>query len=1284
MQLICLLSTLFFCAAALFAQYPAWEGDITWDPQTQESDSSGTFTSSGDLSWEDVGDTATPAINLSSASGITAKFTGNILFDGNVGGGVYAYDSSFATSDINFSTGEYSDYSLFIFRDNSTNGGLKSISGSSSIKMTAAAEHAGIYFIGNKSNGSGGGIYSDNGISSSIDLSVSHGDISFIENTADYNGGGIFSYGTGFSSVGLSVVSGLISFTGNTTEQNGGGIYSQSFNDSSKVTLSVGSGSISFIENTADGHGGGIFSSGTSSSVVLSVFESYGDISFSENTADGHGGGIYSYGTDFSSVDLSVVNDLISFTGNTAEQDGGGIYSYGFNDYSKVTLSVDDTGSISFIKNTASSSDGGGGGIYSWSNSSSSAVALSVDTGSISFIKNTAGGHGGGGIYSHSDTASSAVTLSVDTGSISFIKNKAGGFGGGIYSYGLSDSSEINLSVGGTGSISFIKNKANGYDGGGIYSFGNNDSAVTLSVDTGSILFIKNTAVGYGGGIFSNGGSSSVVDLFTSHGDISIIKNTAGQRGGGIFSYGGSSSVDLFVGRGDISIIKNKVGEYGDGGGIYSSSTDSSVKLSAFSGDISIIKNKAVNSGGGIYSDSGSSSSVDLSALSGDISIIKNKAGQRGGGIYSWGEEDSSVDLFVDRGDISIIKNTAGNYGGGIYSYGRESSVDLFTLSGNISIIKNKASGNGGGIYSGSNTSSVVNLSAGDCGQILFKGNKHHDNIANAIYFGTSNENASFALNINIGFGGTAAFYDPITATAEYDNRVQVNLNENNQNIDDAVSNGLIIFDGRDYLNDDGVNRYYDMVNDTVLHNGVLAIANNVIYGRDGASISTMTINEDAALFSIQDFDLDRVNNIINADVTLNNSTLAFLNKLPDTYHTLNINSLAGNGDIYMSFDSYSGDNDILNIADTADGDYEVMISMTGNAVIERFDSFISSENSSSAVFNGEINYKSLYNYVVESANVNNTSWDLVRYESTLADVLFGSLNAVQLSWFGQLDNLNNRLRGINSNDFTTIGDAFWIRGFGNNIKADLETPNNVTFIENHYGTDIGIDLIAGSHVLAGLYGGYMRADRNFSHNTGTGNTLSPYGGFYGTFADNNGLYIDLTTKAQSFSSKFNGQYDSGDIRTIGFGGSLEIGKSFSMGNSFFVEPRLQAGYVYLTSDDFAFDDSGFALNIDDTAVYRLLGGFKIGQNIAVSNRAKPLTWYISADIESQTSSGGELTAENGMIYDFHTDGMRTSFGIGLSYNDSASSKAHIDIESSFGDKYKRILGISAGYMSRF
>jgi|GEM_PF-2363058 len=1033
---VALLLALLFSLTGLFAQTPAWEGDITWDPQTQESDTTGTFTPSGDLTWDDVGAPDTPAVMLSSGSGITAEFTGNIRFDGNTGGGLYSVGNN---NGLSFLTDEESDYSLFIFRDNSGNGGLKSVSGSSAITMTAVAEYAGIYFISNQSNNAGGGIFSDGRGSSSVDLSVLSGDISIIKNTAGLNGGGIFSFG----------------------------------GSSSSVDLFVGCGDISIIKNTAGGYGGGIFS-------------------WVEHTS--------------SSVDLSVFRGDISIIKNTAGWDGGGIYSYA--------------------------------------------------------------------VYGDS----SSVDLSVFRGDISIIKNTAGGSGGGIYSEGCF-------------------------------------SSVSLSV------------------VF---------------GDISIIKNTAGWDGGGIFSWGLPGSVDLSVFRGDISIIKNTAG--GSGGGILSGN-----------------------------------SPIDLSVVFGDISIIKNKAVGDGGGIYSVGHDiPSEVDLSVIFGDISIIKNKAGGSGGGIFSSGGSSSVDLFVGHGDISVIKNKAGGSGGGIYSGSNTSSVVNLSSGDGGQILFKGNKHHDDIANAIYFDTENEDASLALNINIGFGGTAAFYDPITATAEYDNRVQVNLNKNNQNICGSVSNGLIIFDGGDYLNADGVNRYYDMVNDTVLHNGVLAIANNVIYGRDGASISTMTINEGAALLSVQDFDLGRVNNIINADVTLNNSTLAFLNKLPDTYHTLNINSLAGSGDIYMSFDSYSGDNDILNIADTADGDYEVMISMTGNAGIERFDSFISSENSSAAVFNGEINYKSLYNYVVESANVNNTSWDLVRYESTLADVLFGSLNSVQLSWFGQLDNLNNRLRGITSNDVMNIGDAFWIRGFGNNIKADLETPNNVTFTENHYGTDIGIDLIAGSHVLAGLYGGYMRADRNFSHNTGTGNTLSPYGGFYGTFADNNGLYIDIITKAQTFKSKFNSNIDSGDINTTGFGGSLEIGKSFSIRNNFFIEPRLQASYLYLTSDDFAFDDSGFVLNIDDTAVYRLLGGFKIGQNIAVSNSAKPLTWYISADIESQTSSGGELTAENGMIYDFHTDGIRTSFGIGLSYNDSASSKAHIDIESSFGDKYKRILGISAGYMSRF
>ena len=937
----------------------------------------------------------------------------------------------------------------------------------------------------------------------------------------------------------------------------------------------------------------------------------------------------------------------------------------------------------------------------SWMNITGTNPAVKVSSTSANITSNLTGnflfeGNNGGGFYSKTTGSSRTSTVNFSTSSSSdyslfiFRNNKGNG---GISSDGYSSS--VTMTATKPGGIFFIENTS-----GGLSSYGTSGtSSVNLSAANGSIAFIKNTGNG-GGGIRSVSSASSTVNLTASGvGDILFEENISEANGGGILSMhlntstSSNSTLKLSANTGSISFNNNSARNMG--GGIYSNSGNSSslTELSVVTGNISFNENTSTHAGGGMYSGGPTIGIVKLSVGTGNISFNKNSSGNEGAGLLGWGGTSSLIDLSVDTGDISFCENIARGDGAGVYSstFAGSSTIKLSTDNGNILFDGNIASGNGAGIYSLVNVSSTVDISAGNDGQIIFQNNKRsvdfesgvpkeNTGIANAVYFNArGGSTPSFVLNINIGENGKAIFYDPITATTATSSRVEVNLNADD-------NTGLFLFDGQDYLNADAVNRYYDMINDTVLNSGTLAIANNVIYGRDLAD-STMIINEGATLLSVQSFDRGRVNNIINADVTLNNSVMAFINEVPDTYHTLNINSLSGSGDIYMNFDSTNGDKDILNITDTAAGNHEVQIAMTGNGAVEKFNNFISVENPSEAVFSGEISYKNFYNYVVESANADNTSWDLVRSESDLADVVFSSTNAASLSWFGQLNNINSRMRGILFDESAEKDEAIWIRGFGNNIKADLKTPNNITFVENNYGTDAGIDFIinnGNTKLLAGLYGGYMRADRNFSNNTGTGNMISPYGGFYGTFINNNGFYIDVITKVQDFNSKFNGQADSGDFRNTGFGGSVEIGKSFSLGSNLFIEPRLQAGYAYLTADDFVLKGSEFAISVDDTTLYRFLGGFRIGQNITVGNSAKHLTWYLSADVENQTTSGGEVTVGGSSVYNYNTDGTRTTFGVGLSYNDSASSKAHIDIESSFGEKYKRVFGVSVGYASRF
>ena len=863
------------------------------------------------------------------------------------------------------------------------------------------------------------------------------------------------------------------------------------------------------------------------------------------------------------------------------------------------------------------------------------------------------------------------------------------------------------------GNYKFTNNTTTGsgmtISGGAIYIAGNIVSILSNKNLSSNILFSGNSTVktisGGGGAIFATGKIINVDLEVGDSGNISFLNNSGANYGGAMYtkSTDGAANVKLTAGdNSNVLFCKNATvidALYGSGGGIHANgNTTADVNITAGEGgNITFYKNTASNQGdgGGIYTTSGTGTNIALTVGdSGHISFEKNTAATQGGGIFAFSSGgDTTIDIKAigDNGSISFLKNSASKLGGGaIYAESYLNATNIALAAGNnsnITFSDNVADNPGGAIYADGGTSAAVSLSVGDEGKILFRGNKRSTTIANAIYFDTNSANATLALNIDVGIGGTATFYDPIAATANYDNRVQVNLNESSRNTDDAISNGFIIFDGKDYLNADGINRFYNMVNDTVLYNGALAIANNVTYGRTSKD-STLTINEGAVLLSVQDFDLGRVNNIINAEVTLNNSILAFQNKLPDTYHTLNVNSLAGSSDIYMSFNSDSGDTDVLDIAEGASGTHTVSSIGIGDGTLLRIEDVIKvGEGTQSNIFIGGGEVGVLYYYDLEQ-NDDSGNWDLVRTLSDTSKVTLGSFGSLSVGWFTQLSNLNKRLGQLHSADYNTHNEDVWIRSFGGQVDAKFSVPNNVRFKEYNYGFDFGGDWLTTDNetnkMIVGLYGGYMRADRSFKDVArSTGKTNTYYGGLYSTWIKDNGLYFDFVTKVQNFRTSFETNRDSAEFSNYGFGASLESGRPYGIGDGFFIEPRAQVAYLHLNSTKFNFKNSGDQVRVNDANIYRFLGGAKFGQLTSVGSDNKPFIWYVSADIEKQISAGGKVEGMD-ESYSSATDGIRSVFGLGIMYDDSDSSQLYINLESSFGEKYNRPWSFIGGYRKVF
>lgn len=117
-------------------------------------------------------------------------------------------------------------------------------------------------------------------------------------------------------------------------------------------------------------------------------------------------------------------------------------------------------------------------------------------------------------------------------------------------------------------------------------------------------------------------------------------------------------------------------------------------------------------------------------------------------------------------------------------------------------------------------------------------------------------------------------------------------------------------------------------------------------------------------------------------------------------------------------------------------------------------------------------------------------------------------------------------------------------------------------------GVQIGSDLFAFSNWRAGLYVGQLEGDVNVDGNsgdtskqrTGSNNLRNQYIGAYGTYAADNGFYVDTVLQSghHNYTVAPNSSHDS-KVSGNSLLGSVEVGQAFPLGTTgWSVEPQFQ------------------------------------------------------------------------------------------------------------------------------
>ncbi|MDR1305728.1 MAG: autotransporter outer membrane beta-barrel domain-containing protein [Verrucomicrobiales bacterium] len=404
--------------------------------------------------------------------------------------------------------------------------------------------------------------------------------------------------------------------------------------------------------------------------------------------------------------------------------------------------------------------------------------------------------------------------------------------------------------------------------------------------------------------------------------------------------------------------------------------------------------------------------------------------------------------------------------------------------------------------------------------------------------------------------------------------------------------------------------------------------------------------------------------------------------------------NLTNDGIININVNSDTGAGGSITVTDTADGDGKVHVDTTGN---------------------GQLNPNDVLPGIVSGEGTEHWQWDPIDWgideiikdgdhfikqgTSPAGAVLNSSVAIQQAMWFAQQNSLLKRMGDLRygarasrplaggTPALHNLIENIWLRSYGQQLNVGSQVAGKA-YEQLIYGVDLGTDhkftLSADSDLYLGVYAGYSRSDLDYRTPGTDGEINSYYGGLYATWLHNSGFYIDATFKAASVDNDLKAPYGNTQLKAsysdVNLGGSLEIGKKFTFKDNWFIEPQLQVNYLHILAEDYT--AGPMTISAQDLDALQLRIGSLFGRTINLTNSGA-LQPYIKISGVETISSGGTL--RNGYQHTrANTDGARAELGAGLIWQLDTNNQLHLDYEASFGDKYDKPWGLTAGYRHQF
>ena len=259
-----------------------------------------------------------------------------------------------------------------------------------------------------------------------------------------------------------------------------------------------------------------------------------------------------------------------------------------------------------------------------------------------------------------------------------------------------------------------------------------------------------------------------------------------------------------------------------------------------------------------------------------------------------------------------------------------------------------------------------------------------------------------------------------------------------------------------------------------------------------------------------------------------------------------------------------------------------------------------------------------------------------------------------------------------------TIGT--WVTGFGNGMHINDQASR--AFDQNTGGFQLGADKrFAALHgdLYIGGFLSYFNASRDFLDG-GNGSTNAFSLGAYATWMNPKGWYADLVLKYTQLWNYFNtptsdGSNSTGIYSIPSFGGSLEVGKRFDLGN-FFLEPQAQLAGVWEAGNNYSVSNGLMVGGSDQTSLRGRLG-LRAGMHFGLTNGIE-IEPYLKVSAGHEFLTGDRITLnETGFNPTLSGTWLDAAGGIAARVSQSVYLYGEYDYAN--GDKIRQPWAVNAG-----